>query len=93
VADHDHQVDDGAFDWRHPPARLIVGGLITIVALLFVFQNTGTGTFHFLFFAIEAPRWLWLLGVFAAGVATGLLVARHRTQDRTPTTEARADGR
>jgi uncharacterized integral membrane protein len=32
-----------------------------------MFQNTGSGEFNFLFFEIKAPRWLWLLGVFAGG--------------------------
>lgn len=50
--------------------KRIIGGIIAIVALLFIFQNTATGEFHFLFFDIKAPRWLWLLGVFAAGFAT-----------------------
>jgi len=58
--------------------KLVIGVLIAIVALLFVFQNTSTGGFHFLFFDIKAPRWLWLLGVFAAGGVSGYLFARHR---------------
>jgi uncharacterized integral membrane protein len=58
--------------------RLIIGAVIVVAALLLVFQNTSTGEFHFLWFDMKAPRWLWLLGVFAAGVVTGLLVARRR---------------
>jgi uncharacterized integral membrane protein len=60
--------------------RNVIAGLLVIVALLFVFQNTSTGHFHFLFFNLSAPRWLWLLGVFAAGFAAGLLFARHRAK-------------
>jgi uncharacterized integral membrane protein len=62
----------------HLTRKRIVGGIIAIVALLFIFQNTATGEFHFLFFDIKAPRWLWLLGVFAAGFATCWLWTRHR---------------
>jgi len=58
--------------------RRVIGGIIAIIALLFIFQNTGSGHFHFLFFDIEAPRWLWLIGVFAAGYATCVLWTRHR---------------
>jgi uncharacterized integral membrane protein len=58
--------------------KRIVAGVITIVALLFVFQNTGTGSFHFLFFEFKAPRWLWLLGVFAAGFGSGVLFTHRR---------------
>jgi uncharacterized integral membrane protein len=67
--------------------KRIIGGIIVIVALLFIFQNTSTGHFNFLFFDFKAPRWLWLVGVFAAGFATCWLFAprtRHsRTRDRT----------
>ena len=58
--------------------RNIIGGVIVIVALLFIFQNTQTGDFHFLFFDIKAPRWLWLLGVFGGGFVAGWLFSRHR---------------
>ena len=69
---------DGWSDYVSP--KLIIGIVIAVVALLFVFQNTSTGHFNFLFFDLKAPRWLWLLGVFAAGFATGWLVSRHRAQ-------------
>jgi uncharacterized integral membrane protein len=58
--------------------KLVIGVLITIAALLVIFQNTSKGDFHFLFFDVKAPRWLWLLGVFAGGAVTGYLFARHR---------------
>jgi len=61
-------------------ARNIIGAVIVIVALLFIFQNTQTGNFHFLFFDIQAPRWLWLLGVFAAASPPAFSFARHRAQ-------------
>jgi uncharacterized integral membrane protein len=60
--------------------RNIIAGLLVILALLFIFQNTGTGHFHFLFFNLSAPRWLWLLCVFAAGFGAGILFARHRAK-------------
>jgi len=60
--------------------RNIIGGVIVIAALLVIFQNTETGTFNFLFFDIKAPRWVWLLAVFAAGFASGHLFTRHRAQ-------------
>jgi uncharacterized integral membrane protein len=58
--------------------KRVIGGIIAIVALLFIFQNTGTGEFHFLTFDVKAPRWLWILGVFLAGYATCWLWTRHR---------------
>ena len=59
--------------------RRIVAALLVVAALLFIFQNTQTGDFHFLWFDIKAPRWLWLLGVFAAGYLTCWLLMRHRS--------------
>ena len=64
--------------------RLIIVIVIAVVALVFVFQNTSTGHFHFLFADIKAPRWLWLLGIFAAGFATGFLIDRHRARVSKP---------
>jgi uncharacterized integral membrane protein len=65
------------------PVRLIVGGVIALVALIFVFQNRGTGRVEFLFWTIEAAAWLWLLATFAVGVIVGWLLARSRLKRRT----------
>jgi uncharacterized integral membrane protein len=58
--------------------RRIIAGVVAIIALLFILQNTATGHFNFLLFDFKAPQWLWLLGVFAAGFASGWLLKRHR---------------
>ena len=49
------------------PPRLIAGGVVAMLALIFVFRNTDSRTVNF-FRDIEAPAWLWLLVLFAAGV-------------------------
>jgi uncharacterized integral membrane protein len=64
----------------HPTKKQIIAAIIAVVALLFIFQNTGTGHFHFLFFDFQAPLWIWLLAVFAGGIATGLLIASRRAK-------------
>jgi uncharacterized integral membrane protein len=72
--------NQGARKWTdYITAKRVIAAVIVIAALLFIFQNTQTGEFHFLFFNIRAPRWLWLLGVFAAGYATCLLLQRRRS--------------
>jgi uncharacterized integral membrane protein len=68
--------------WSLLTTRNIIAGVIVIVALLFVFQNTETGDFNFLFFEFSAPKWLWMLGVFGAGFASGILFTRHRAGTR-----------
>jgi uncharacterized integral membrane protein len=65
--------------WR-PTGRQIIAAIIALVALLFIFQNTKTGHFHFLWFDFQAPVWFWMLIVFAGGVATGLLFAGRRAK-------------
>jgi uncharacterized integral membrane protein len=74
-------------------ARNIIAAVIGIAALLFIFQNTKTGHFHFLWFDISAPTWFWLLGLFAAGFGTGLLFARLRAKRATDQTKARRPSR
>jgi uncharacterized integral membrane protein len=64
----------------HPTRKQIIAAIIAVVAVLFIFQNTNRGHFHFLWFDFQAPVWIWLLLVFAGGVATGLLIASRRAK-------------
>jgi uncharacterized integral membrane protein len=68
--------------WR-PTGKQIIAAIIVVAALFFIFQNTKTGHFHFLFFDFNAPVWLWVLVVFCGGVATRLLVASRRAKHKT----------
>jgi uncharacterized integral membrane protein len=52
----EHPANEG---WR-PTTKQIIAAVIAVVALLFIFQNTGTGHFHFLWFDFQAPVWIWL---------------------------------
>jgi uncharacterized integral membrane protein len=51
--------------------RLVVAAVLTVLALVFVLQNTRRGNINFLFWEANAPVWLWFLGVFVVGVAVG----------------------
>ncbi len=51
--------------------RMIVGLIIAILALIFVFQNTHRGRVNLFFWSVEAPAWLWMLTLFVAGVIVG----------------------
>ncbi|HEY1278065.1 MAG TPA: LapA family protein [Acidimicrobiales bacterium] len=72
--------DQPAKEGWHPTKKQIIAAIIAVVAILFIFQNTNTGHFHFLWFDFEAPMWIWLLLVFAGGVATGMLIASRRAK-------------
>jgi uncharacterized integral membrane protein len=53
----------------------IVGAvLLGVLAAVFVFQNTAKGQVNVLFWTIRMPAWIWLLGVFVAGVAVGSML-------------------
>ena len=75
MSNEPHNVQDEG--WR-PTPKQIIAAVIGVVALIAIGQNTRTGHFNFLFFDFQAPVWLWLLAIFAAGFATGFLVARNR---------------
>jgi uncharacterized integral membrane protein len=67
--------------WR-PTKKQIIAAIIGVVALLFIFQNTQSTHFHFLWFDFKAPAWIWLLLVFTAGIGTGLLIASRRAKKK-----------
>jgi uncharacterized integral membrane protein len=68
--------------WR-PTGKQIIAAIIVLAALLFILQNTHTGEFRFLWFDFKAPVWFWMLIVFCAGAATGLLLASRRAKQKT----------
>ena len=67
---------------RRYTTRQIVAGVIIVLALIVVLQNTRTAHFDFLFFDFDAPVWVWMITLFGAGVATGLLLASRRAKHK-----------
>ncbi len=67
---------------RRVSAKGIIAILIGLVALVFVFQSTGSGEISFLMWDFSAPAWLWLLLVFLAGVLVGSLFPWFRRSRR-----------
>jgi uncharacterized integral membrane protein len=54
-------------------ARTIISVIVTVIALVFIFQNTHNSQVHILFWDISRPQWLILLILFAAGFVVGSL--------------------
>ena len=54
-------------------ARTITAAIIAILALIFIFSNTGTATLRFLGLHWAMPGWIWFIVLFAAGVTAGSL--------------------
>jgi uncharacterized integral membrane protein len=72
---------------KHLSPRTIVAIVIGVVALIFIFQNTGDAQIHILFWHSNRPLWLWLLLLFAGGFVAGSIFPWfHRRQK--PTTPA-----
>lgn len=51
--------------------RLIVAGVLGLVALLFVVQNSDRHRVDFLLWDMSAPAWLWMIILLAIGVVIG----------------------
>ncbi len=58
--------------------RVWVGVAIAVVALAFILQNRQAVSINILLISLMAPLWTALVGVFAAGLATGWLVSRRK---------------
>ena len=59
-------------------ARRIIGLVIAVVALIFVFSNTGEVTLKWLWLNVSAPGWVMLLVLLLAGFAVGFMMGRKR---------------
>jgi uncharacterized integral membrane protein len=51
--------------------KYVIAGLVGVLALVFVFQNAEQAGVQLFFWQVTAPGWVWLLGLFLAGVAVG----------------------
>jgi uncharacterized integral membrane protein len=56
-----------------PPRKLIIGGILAVLGIIFIFQNTSRGQVNFLFWDVSAPAWVWLVLLFIVGVVVGSL--------------------
>jgi uncharacterized integral membrane protein len=66
-----------------PPRKLIIGGILAVLGLIFVFQNTSSGQVNFLFWDVSAPAWVWLVLLFVVGVVVGSLFPWGRRKPKT----------
>jgi uncharacterized integral membrane protein len=62
--------------------KAIVGLILGVLALIFVFQNADSGEVNVLFWDLKAPAWLWLLALFAIGFVVGSLNPWFRKNKR-----------
>jgi uncharacterized integral membrane protein len=74
------------------PPRVAGGGVIAIVALIFILQNRNDITLNFLWLDINAPLWLWLTIMFVAGGIVGWIASRNRIRRRALAKQAAGGG-
>lgn len=66
--------------------RLIVAVVLAALLLIFIFQNTKTGSIRVFFWTLSMPTWIWLVVVTVAGVVTGSLFPWFRRKKKSNTT-------
>lgn len=67
---------------RRLSPRLVAAVVLGVLALVFIFQNTGSGHVNFLFWDIALPAWVWLLVIFLIGVVVGSMFPWFRRKGR-----------
>jgi uncharacterized integral membrane protein len=82
--DHGDERRDG--DWverrEGPSGKLIAVGIVAVILLLFVVQNTDRTHFDFLFLDGEFPLWAMIVAGAALGFVAGWAFARLRARRR-----------
>ena len=63
--------------------RGIVAIVITVLALIVVFQNTASRDVHFLFWKASMPVWVWLFAMLLAGYVIGSIFPAFRRRKAT----------
>lgn len=58
--------------------RMIIGGILAVLAVVFVFQNTDSAKLKIIFFTVEMPRWIAFLVLLVIGAIIGYIFRRSR---------------
>lgn len=65
-----------------PTPRQILAVLLTVLAVVFVLQNTERVSLTLLFFDVVLPLWVATVSLLAIGVAIGWLISSRRARGR-----------
>jgi uncharacterized integral membrane protein len=60
----------------------IIGGIAALLALIFILQNTESGTVQFLFWDFTMATWVWALLLFVLGAVSGYFFHWQRRRAR-----------
>lgn len=67
---------------RSVSPRMIIIGVLAVLALVFIFQNTDSRQVNVLFWDVTMPTWLWTLILLIVGVIIGSLFPWFRRKRR-----------
>jgi len=62
--------------------KLIIGVILAVVALVFILQNTSKSRVDLFVWDFAAPKWIWMLILFGAGLVVGSIFPWFRRRDR-----------
>lgn len=63
---------------RGQRTRLIVGGILFALAVVFIVENRQTVAIRVIIPVVEMPLWAALTGIFVVGLLVGFFVGRRR---------------
>ncbi|GAA4556241.1 DUF1049 domain-containing protein [Pseudonocardia xishanensis] len=63
---------------RKVSPRVVVAGVIAVLALVFILQNRGPVGVHLITLTLSAPLWLLLVVMVGVGLLVGYVSARRR---------------
>jgi uncharacterized integral membrane protein len=63
---------------RRPPARILVGGVLVLLAFVFIIENRDPAAIRVIIPIVVMPLWAALTGMFVAGIIVGSVWRRRR---------------
>jgi uncharacterized integral membrane protein len=63
---------------RRPPARVLVGGVLVLLAFVFIIENREPAAIRVIIPIVVMPLWAALAGMFVVGVIVGAVWGRRR---------------
>ncbi|MCU1665739.1 MAG: hypothetical protein QOI36_4547 [Pseudonocardiales bacterium] len=63
---------------RRPPARVLVGGVLVLLAFVFIIENREPAAIRVIIPIVVMPLWAALAGMFVVGVIVGAVWRRRR---------------
>ena len=82
MADRKDSGSDGDVEKGRVDGKLVVGGILAVVLLLTIVQNTDDTSVNFLFWDVTAPLWIVLLVTAGIAIVIWELVSTARRRRR-----------